>query len=304
MIDNQKDDKIDKKEDRLIRAITTDRQIRAIAATTTGVVEKSRQLHNTSPLATSALGRALTGALMIASLLKSGKEVSLTITGDGPLDKIVAEADLYGKVRGYVKNPDANLPLNDSGKIAVGKGIGQGKLIVRKDLGLKEPYQGQVPLISGEIGEDITYYFTKSEQTPSSVGVGVLVSPEMTVAAAGGFLIQLFPEAEEKAITTLEKNINRISSVTEMISEGMEPEAILNQILEGLDFKVLESKEVQYDCRCSRERVLSLIRGLDPEDIKKTLAEQGKVEIGCQFCNQTYLFTDADIAELDLEGNS
>lgn len=286
--------------DYLIRAITGNRQIRAIAVKTTGLVEEAHQIHQTSPLASAALGRALTGALMVASLLKSGKEISLTFQGDGPLKKVVAEADLNGSVRGYVRNPGANLPMDQEGKLAVSRGIGRGTLIVRKDLGLKEPYEGQVPLISGEIGEDLTYYFTKSEQTPSSVGVGVLVNTDLSIAAAGGFLIQLFPGAEEAAVSRLEKNIEAIKSVSSLIEQGMSPEELLAEVLQGLEFRIMESKKVQYSCRCSRERVAALLQGLDPEEINQTLKEQGKVEVSCHFCNKSYEFSPGDIEKLEL----
>ena len=286
--------------DYLIRAITGDRQIRAIAVKTTGLVEKARQIHRTSPLASAALGRALSGALMVASFLKSGKEISLTFQGDGPLKRVVAEADLNGNVRGYVKNSGANLPMDQEGKLAVSRGIGRGTLIVRKDLGLKEPYEGQVPLISGEIGEDLTYYFTKSEQTPSSVGVGVLVNADLSIAAAGGFLIQLFPEAEEQAISRLENNIRAIKSVSSLIEQGMSPEELLKEVLKGLKFRIMESKEVQYSCRCSRERVAALLAGLDPEEINQTLKEQGRVEVGCHFCDKSYEFSREEIEKLEL----
>ncbi len=290
--------------DYLIRAITGDRQIRAIAVKTTGLVEEARMIQQTSPLASAALGRTLTGALMVASLLKSGKEISLLFQGDGPLEKIVAEADLNGSVRGYVKNPRANLPMDQEGKLAVSRGIGRGTLIVRKDLGLKEPYEGQVPLVSGEIGEDLTYYFTKSEQTPSSVGVGVLVNTDLSIAAAGGFLIQLFPEAEDDSVSRLEKNIEAIKSVSSLIKQGMSPEDLLSEVLEGLEFRIMESKKVQYSCRCSRERVAALLEGLDPEEIKQTLDEQGKIEVGCHFCNESYEFSAEDIEKLELDSDN
>lgn len=284
-------------QDQLVRAITRDRQVRVLTARTTDLVEEARKLHNTSPLATAALGRTLTGALLVASLLKSGHEVSLTIDGSGPLGKIVAEANYKGEVRGYLKNPDAHLPLKD-GKLDVASGVGQGKLTVRKMLASGKPYEGSTKLISGEIGEDLTYYFTVSEQIPSSVGLGVLVAKDLSVKAAGGFLVQVMPDASEGDIDLLEENIANIGSLSRHIDAGRGPEEILELVMGDIYYRILEKTDVKYHCRCNEARINSLLKSLSREEIDSVLDELGEVEIQCHFCNQSYSFDEKEINDI------
>ena len=284
-------------QNRLVRAITKDRQIRVLTARTTELVEEARKLHKTSPLATAALGRTLTGALLVASLLKSGHEVSLSVDGDGPLGKIVAEANYKGEVRGYLKNPDAHIPLKD-GKLDVAGGVGQGELTVRKMLANGKPYEGSTKLISGEIGEDLTYYFTVSEQIPSSVGLGVLVDKDLSVRAAGGFLLQVMPDANDDDIDLLEENIANIGSLSRHIGEGKGPEEILDLVMGDIYYRILEKTDVQYHCRCSEERITSLVKSLSREEIDSVLEELGEIEIQCHFCNQAYSFDENEINDI------
>ena len=284
-------------QDRLVRAITKDRQIRILTTRTTDLVEEARKLHQTSPLATAALGRTLTGALLVASLLKSGHEVSLSIDGNGPLGKIVAEANYKGEVRGYLKNPGANLPLKD-GKLDVASGVGQGELTVRKMLADGKPYEGSTKLISGEIGEDLTYYFTVSEQIPSSVGLGVLVDKDSSVKAAGGFLLQVMPDAADEDIDLLEENIANIGSLSRHISKGKSPEEILDLVMGDIYYRILEKTDVKYHCRCSEDRISSIVRSLSREEIDSVLEELGEVEIQCHFCNQSYSFDENEINDI------
>ncbi len=288
----------DKDGDYLVRAISSDRQIRALAVRSTGVVREARRRHDTTVLSTAALGRVLTGSLLISAMLKSGLWTELRVEGEGPLGSILAEGNLYGQVRGYVQNPGVELPLTDEGKIDVARGIGPGTLTVRKNLDLKDPYQGSVELISGEIGEDLTYYFTQSEQTPSAVGLGVMVESDLTVAAAGGFIVQLMGGAEDDAVKMLEENVNRIHSVSELIAEGIKPEELLDRLFGDLRFRILAETEVEFRCRCSRERTREMVKSLPPEDLKEVLEEQKRVEIRCQFCNESYEFLEEEAREI------
>ncbi len=284
--------------DYLVRAISSDRQIRALAVRSTDVVREAKRRHNTTVLSTAALGRVLTGSLLVGAMLKSGLWTELRVEGEGPLGSILAEANLHGQVRGYVQNPGVELPLTDEGKIDVARGIGPGKLTVRKNLDLKDPYEGSVELISGEIGEDLTYYFTQSEQTPSAVGLGVMVDSDLTVAAAGGFIVQLMGGAEDDAVRMLEENVNRIHSVSELIAEGIKPEELLDRLFGDLRFRILAETEVEFRCRCSRERTREMVKSLPAEDLREVLSEQKRVEIRCQFCNESYEFLEEEAREI------
>jgi molecular chaperone Hsp33 len=285
-------------QDYIIRAMTTNKEIRAVAVRSTDAVNDAQQAHQTTPVATAALGRALTGGLIVGNLVKSGMEISLDIIGDGPLKRIIVNANYKGEVRGYVSNPNIDFMKNEVGKLDVAKAVGKGYLIIKKDLGIREPYTGSVPLISGEIAEDLTYYFTKSEQTPSAVGLGVLVDTDLSVKAAGGFLIQLLPDASEETISRLEENLAEIKSISSLIEEGLTPEEILEKILDGFEFRVLEKADVKFQCKCNRDRIAALAASLGEEEIKEILEEQGKVEIRCHFCNQSYQFGEEDIEEI------
>ena len=284
-------------DDYLIRVITTNKEIRALAVNSTKTVEKARTMHNTTPVATAALGRALSGGLLIGSLVKSGEQTSLSIRGDGPLKTILVESNQKGEVRGYVANPQVALQLNNLNKLDVASAIGNGELVIRKNYLMKEPYEGKVRLISGEIGDDLSYYFTKSEQTPSSVGVGVLVDTDQSVKAAGGFLIQLLPDASEETIDRLEENINKIDSLSRLIDKGTSPEDLLDILLEGFDYRVMAKKNVGFKCRCSREQVKGIMTSLGEKELKKTLEDEGKIEIRCHFCNNKYEFNENEVEE-------
>ncbi|ADQ15257.1 Hsp33 family molecular chaperone HslO [Halanaerobium hydrogeniformans] len=285
-------------EDYLIRAITTNKELRALALRSTNLVAEAQKRHKTTPVATAALGRVLNGALLTASLVKSGEEIVLKIDGTGPAKKIIAEANQKGEVRGYIANPQLEFNTTEEGKLDVAKAVGAGELSLTKIMDMKEPYTGSVPLVSGEIGEDLTYYFTASEQIPSAVGLGVMVDKDLSVKAAGGFLIQLLPEASEETIKLLEKNLAELKSISSLIDQGFSPEEILDSLLGDLDYRVMARKEVQFKCKCSRARSYELIAGLGKEDIKETLEKEEQIEIKCHFCGETYVFTKNEIEKL------
>ncbi len=285
-------------EDYLIRVITTNKEIRALAVRSTDLVNEGQKRHQTTPVATAALGRTLTGALLVGSLIKSGDEIILKIKGDGPIGTIVADANQEGEVRGYVTNPNIKFLKNKAGKLDVARAVGKGQLSVTKINRFKDPYEGKVALVSGEIAEDLTYYFTSSEQIPSAVGLGVLVDTDLSVKAAGGFLIQLLPDASDETIERLEENLKKIKSVSKMIESGFTPEELLDKLLEGFEYRLMARKDVVYKCRCSRERSSELVLSLGEEEIKKTLQEQGQIEVQCHFCNEKYRFLEEEINEL------
>lgn len=285
-------------DDYLIRAITTNKELRALAVKSTEVVAEAQRRHQTTPVATAALGRVLSGALLTGSLVKSGEEILLKVEGDGPAGKIIAEANQEGYVRGYISNPDLEFYTTESGKLDVAKAVGSGELSLTKFMSMKEPYKGSVPLVSGEIGDDLTYYFTASEQIPSAVGLGVLVDKDLSVKAAGGFLIQLLPDASEETIQLLEDNLKKVKSVSALIEKGMSPEDILDKLLGNLDYRVVARKNVKFKCRCSRDRSYELIAGLGRDEIEETLKEQGKLEVRCHFCNQSYTFEKDEVEEM------
>lgn len=285
-------------DDYLIRAITTNKELRALAVKSTEVVAEAQRRHQTTPVATAALGRVLSGALLTGSLVKSGEEILLKVEGDGPAGKIIAEANQEGDVRGYISNPDLEFYTTKNGKLDVARAVGSGELSLTKFMSMKEPYKGSVPLVSGEIGDDLTYYFTASEQIPSAVGLGVLVDKDLSVKAAGGFLIQLLPDASEETIQLLEDNLKKVKSVSALIEKGMSPEDILDKLLGNLDYRVVARKNVKFKCRCSRDRSYELIAGLGRDEIEETLKEQGKLEVRCHFCNQSYTFEKDEVEEM------
>jgi len=285
-------------QDYLIRAITTNKDLRALAVKSTDTVSEAQQRHKTTPTATAALGRVISGALLTGSLLKSGEEILLKIEGDGPAGKIIAEANQEGEVRGYIENPNLDFYTTDEGKLDVAKAVGNGELSLTKFMSMKDPYKGSVPLVSGEIGEDLTYYFTASEQIPSAVGLGVLVDTDLSVKAAGGFLIQLLPDASEKTIKLLEKNLAELKSVSSLIDKGMKPEELLEEILGDMDYRIMARKDVKFKCRCSREKSYELIAGLGKEEIEETLEQEGSLEVRCHFCSQKYKFDEDEVKEL------
>ncbi len=285
--------------DYIIRATAANAQIRAFAATTRDLVEKARSIHNTSPVATAGLGRMLTAASMMGATMKGEKDIlTLIAKGDGPLGAITVTADSSSNVKGYVNNPSFVNPPNFFGKFDVGGAIGNGTLTVIKDIGLKEPYSGQVALITGEIAEDLTYYYATSEQIPTSVALGVLMNKENTVKQAGGFIIQLMPFADEKIIDKLEANIGEITSITELLDKGMSPEDILNKVLKDMDVEITDKIPTAYSCNCSKERVTKAIASIGKKDIQEMIDENKDIEVNCHFCNTNYIFTPDDLKKL------
>ena len=278
--------------DYIVRATAAGAQIRAFACTAKGVVEKARQAHNTSPVVTAALGRLLCGGAMMGSMLKGENDLlTLQIKGDGPMQGVMVTADSRGNVKGYANVPDVILPASLQGKLDVGTAVGSGTLRVIKDMGLKEPYVGQTLLQTGEIAEDLTYYFATSEQVPSSVGLGVLMERDNTVRQAGGFIVQLMPFAEDATIDRLERNLSGITSVTAMLDAGDTPEQMLGRILEGLDCQVTDTCPVAFSCNCSKERIEKVLISLGKKEIQDMIHEGREVEVNCHFCNTHYRFS-------------
>ena len=272
--------------DYIIRATAANDQIRAFATVTTEMVETAREHHNTSPVATAALGRLLTAGAMMGSMMKGEKDVlTLQIKAGGPLQGITVTADSQGNVKGYVGNPDVCIPANSKGKLDVAGAVGPGFLTVIKDMGLKEPYSGQVMLQTCEIAEDLTYYFATSEQVPSAVGLGVLMNKNNTVRQAGGFIVQLMPFAEEEVISRLEQNVQKINSVTNLLEEGHTPESLLEKVLEGFDIQINEKMDTRFHCNCSKERVAKALISIGRKELNEMIQEGKPIEMNCHFCN-------------------
>ena len=284
--------------DYIVRATAADHQLRAFAVTSKDIVEKAREIHNTSPVATAAIGRLLTAASMMGSMMKGEKDVlTLQIECGGPIGGITVTADSNADVKGYVNNPNVILPPNAQGKLDVSGALGPGFLNVIKDIGLREPYNGQTHLVSGEIAEDLTYYFATSEQVPSSVGLGVLMDKDNHVRQAGGFIIQVMPDTDDEVIDKLEARLGEVHSVTEMLDKGMTPEDILNYVLEGMDVEILETVPTQYKCDCSFERVSKVIASLGKKELKEMIDDGKPVEVNCQFCGSHYKFDTEQLKE-------
>ena len=277
--------------DYIVRATAAGSQIRAFAATTRELVEHARQIHNTSPVATAALGRLLTGGAMMGSMMKGEKDVlTIQMKGDGPIEGVIVTADSSANVKGYVGNPNVIIPPNYLGKLDVGAAIGYGTMFVSKDLGLKEPYNSQLPLTTSEVAEDLTYYFAKSEQVPSAVALGVLMEKDNTVKQAGGFIIQLMPFADEKIIEALEEKIAKITSVTSLLEKGLTPEQILEEVLEGFDIEFLDTIPTKFDCNCSKKKVTKALIGVGRKGLKEMIDDGEPIEVNCHFCNTHYVF--------------
>ncbi|MBE6790507.1 MAG: Hsp33 family molecular chaperone HslO [Ruminococcaceae bacterium] len=283
----------------LVRSISDDGCVLVVTSDTTDIVETARQYHNTSKVCTAALGRALTGASFMGAMLKGeDSSVTLRFNGGGPAGSVIAVSDSDGNVRGYVMNPDVNLPLNKKGKLDVGGAVGtDGFLSVVKDIGMKEPAIGQIPLVSGEIAEDITSYYAVSEQIPSVCALGVLVNPDLTVAVAGGFLIQLLPTADDTIIERVEKGLNGLPSVTTMLAEGLTPEDICKKVLPEFNVEVLDTSECEYRCNCSRERVEKALISVGKEELTDMMKDNG-TEVKCHFCPAVYKVNSEDIKSL------
>lgn len=285
--------------DYIVRATAADDQIRAFAITSRGLVEEARTRHNTSPVATAALGRLLTGGAMMGVMMKGDNDMlTLMMKGDGPINGVTVTADSKGHVKGYVGNPNVLIPANYAGKLDVGAAIGYGTLTVIKDMGLKEPYSSQVPLGTSEVAEDLTYYFAASEQVPSAVGLGVLMSKDNTVKQAGGFIVQLMPFADEEVISKLEERVNSISSVTEMLEKGMTPEDILREVMGDMDVEFTDKIDTGFECNCSKEKVARALAGLSKKDMEDIINDGKEIEVKCDFCNTTYKFSVEELKKL------
>ena len=285
--------------DYMIRATAADGQIRAFAATTRDMVENAKNAHNTSPVATAALGRLMTAAAMMGADLKGEKDLlTLRIEGSGPLGGLLVTANGHGDVKGYAFNPDVMLPPNAQGKLDVGGSLDLGVLSVIKDIGLKEPYVGQTQLVTGEIAEDLTYYFATSEQVPSSVALGVLMNKDNTVRQAGGFIIQLLPGASDEIIDRLEAKLSGISSITSLLDAGKTPEEILTDILGEFGLEILKKMPVQFHCDCERSRVEKAIISIGRKEIQDMIDEGKEIEVNCQFCNKHYKFSVDELEDM------
>lgn len=285
--------------DYLVRATAADAQVRAFAVTARDTVETARAAHDTSPVMTAALGRLLCAGAMMGSMMKGEADIlTLQVQGDGPAGGLTVTADSRGRVKGYAVNPQVILPPNSQGKLDVGGAVGAGSLRVIKDLGLKEPYVGQTQLQTGEIAEDLTYYFAASEQVPSSVGLGVLMEKNNTVKQAGGFIVQLMPFAEGNVIEKLEANLSRIHSVTKLLEDGNSPEQILGILLEGMDMEILSDMPVEFYCNCSRERVAKALYSIGKKEMDEMIKDGEPVEVKCHFCNTAYQFSVEDLVQI------
>ena len=289
-------------DDYLVSALAAGGQIRAFAATTKNLVEEARQRHNTSPVASAALGRLLTAGAMMGCMMKGDEDLlTLKIDADGPIAGLTVTADSHGTVKGYPGNPTVLIHAKPNGKLDVSGAVGAGTLTVIRDLGLKEPYSGQIELISGEIAEDITYCFAVSEQTPSSVGLGVLLNKENTIRQAGGFILQLMPDAAEETIAALEEKLKGVASVTEMLDGGMAPEDILYRFLGDMDLEITEKRPLAFRCNCSREKVRRAVGSVGMKSLREMIADGKDIEVKCHFCNTAYTFTPDDLKAMVME---
>lgn len=286
-------------EDYIIRGMAADHQVRFFAAYSKNLVEEARKRHDTSPVATAALGRLLTAGAMMGTMCKNDTDViTIQIKCSGPIGGLVVTADARANVKGYVYNKDVMLPPSKAGKLDVGKALDLGVLTVIKDLGLKEPYSGQTHLVSGEIAEDLTYYFATSEQIPTSVALGVLMNKDNTVRQAGGFIIQMMPFAQEEVITALETRLKEFSSVTSHLDAGETPEDMMKKLFEGFDMEIEDKVPTQFYCNCSKERVSKAVISVGKKDLQEMIAEGKPIEVNCHFCNSHYTFTVEEMEEM------
>ncbi len=285
--------------DYIIRATAADGQIRAFAATARGVVEKARAAHNTSPVATAALGRLLTAGGMMGIMMKGKDDIlTLRIEGDGPIEGLTVTADSAGNVKGYAFNPTVMLPPNAKGKLDVGGALGVGVLSVIRDIGLKEPYVGQTILVSGEIAEDLTYYYATSEQIPTSVALGVLMNKDNTVRQAGGFIIQLLPGASDEIIDKLEKKLGDMDSITSLLDAGQTPEMILDSVIGEFGLEILDTMPTEFYCNCDKARVEKALISIGRKELQEMIDEGKTIEVNCHFCNHNYAFTVEELNDL------
>lgn len=286
--------------DYIIRALDKEKSIRVFIASTSNMVESARKIHNTTPVATAALGRTITAAGIMGIMTKGVKyKTSIQIKGNGPLKTILAVADSQGQVKGYVGNPYVELPLKKNGKLDVGNAVGKdGRVIIIKDLGLKEPYIGQSKLVSGEIAEDLSYYFASSEQQPSAVALGVLVDVDLTVRASGGYIVQVLPNISEELLNKLEERLSNVEPISRLIDKGYTPEDILDKVFGDFGMEIKEKNEISLTCDCSRERLEGALISIGEEELKSIIAEDGKAEVSCHFCNTSYTFNTDELNKL------
>ncbi len=292
--------------DQLVRVITKDAPVKATAISATELVERARAIHDTWPVATAALGRLLMGASIMGNMLKNEDgSVTLRVRGGGPLGSITAVSDSQGNVRGYVTNPAVDVPRKAHAKLDVGAAVGcDGELTVIKDIGMREPYVGSVQLVGGEIAEDIAAYFVESEQIPTACALGVLIAPDQTVQAAGGYLIQLLPGADDSVISAVERGISKVGAVSAKLDQGVSPLDLLHEVLGEFELEVLETTPVEYRCQCSRERVSRALISMGKDELESLIREQGCAELTCQFCDKVYNFSENDLKQLLLEATS
>lgn len=287
-------------EDYIVRASAAGAQIRAFACTTRNTVETARQAHDTSPVVTAALGRLLTAGLMMGTMLKGEKDLlTLQVRGDGPMKGMTVTADAAGHVKGYANVPDVIIPANKKGKLDVAGAVGAGTLSVIRDMGLKDPYVGRIQLCSGEIAEDLTYYFAVSEQVPSSVGLGVLMERDNTVRRAGGFLVQLMPFAEEKTVGRLEENLKNIASVTSVLDAGKTPEELLEMLLGGMEMQITDKLPAAFSCNCDKERVEKALISIGKKELREMIDDGKPIEMNCHFCGKNYVFDMEELKKLE-----
>lgn len=289
--------------DKIVRGIAGDGQIRCFAIESTQLVEEARQHHNTSPVVTAALGRLLSGAAMMGAMMKGDSDLlTLKIDCSGPVKGLTVTADAKGNVKGFPVVPQVSLPASPAGKLHVGRAIDLGVLTVIRDTGLKEPYSGTINLVSGEIAEDLTYYFAASEQIPSSVALGVLMNKNNTVRKSGGYIIQLMPDASEEIIDTLEKRLKTMEPVTSLLSNGHTPESMLNRILDGLNPELMDEMPAQFYCNCSKERISKALIALGTKELDDIIQDGEPIEVNCHFCNTNYKFDLEDLEQLKKVG--
>jgi molecular chaperone Hsp33 len=285
--------------DYLVKGLAFDGQVRAYAVKTTGAVAEAQRRHYTWPVASAALGRTMSAGVMMGAMLQGEDNLTIKVEGGGPIGVILVDSNAKGDVRGYVSNPHVHFDLNEQGKLDVRKAVGtEGMLSVVKDIGLRDFFTGQVPIVSGELGEDFTYYFAVSEQLPSSVGVGVLVNPDNSIKAAGGFIIQLMPGAAEETIAEIEQRLKEIPPVSKLIERGLTPEELLEQVLGKENVTFLETIPVSFTCKCSKDRFGSAIISLGAEEIEDMIAKDGQAEAQCHFCNEKYVFNKEELEEM------
>ncbi|WP_243292557.1 Hsp33 family molecular chaperone HslO [Bacillus sp. FJAT-47783] len=290
--------------DYLVKSLAFNGQVRAYAVRTTESVGEAQRRHQTWPTASAALGRTMTAGVMLGSMLKGEEKITIKVEGGGPIGVILVDVNAKGDVRGYVTNPQTHFDLNQNGKLDVARAVGtSGTLTIVKDLGLREHFTGQVPLVSGELGEDFTYYLVSSEQVPSSVGVGVLVNPDNSILAAGGFIIQLMPGTEESTIAQIENRLSSLEPISKLIQKGLTPEEILEEVLGKENVKIIDKMPVKFQCQCSKERFMNAIVSLGADEIQAMIDEDEKAEAECHFCHETYHFSKEELESLKASAN-